>query len=235
MGQREQDIISEARITLNDVSDNPRWSDERLMKLLSDGQDEMGKSIPLLTSKCTITTTPGQTEYRLPEDSVKLLRASHVSTALQLLSYDEIERVSIGWEDDYGTVASIIVNALSQQTIRPYPMSKVSEPIKCRYHARPILLGWDGTDSEEELSINDMWDDGLKQYVIGMAFLDYGDESSISRSQIALGLYNKEFRSAQNLAKKSFAKSVRVTGYQARVSNSRRGDRYGSGSCRFGY
>ena len=64
-----------------------------------------------------------------------------------------------------------------------------------------------------------------------MAFLDYGDESSMVRSKVSLGLYGGEKGSADKLSKKSFAKRVVSTAYQARV-----GGRYGSNSnCRYGY
>ena len=234
MADRELAIIAKARTTLNDTSDAPRWTTERLMELLSEGQDAMCKDIPLYTCKATINTVPGQAEYRLPNDSVRLLRASSQGTALPILSYDEIEDSNMAWEEVTGSdVEALVVNALSQQTIRPYPLSNETRAIKTRYHARPILLGWDEAtkDSDEELTISDMWDEGLKQYVIAMAFLDYGDEASNSRAQTALGLYNGYYQRALKLSKKSFAKRVVTTSYQAKVS-SHQGGIYGNSSLR---
>ena len=234
MAQRELDILAEARITLNDVStSSPRWSDERLMQLLSNGQDDMCRNIPMVVNKANITTVGGQEEYKLPSDSVKLIRASSyvndgssiptkTINKLTLISYDEIERDNPEWESDYSSdFSAIVVNALSQQTIRPYPLLATdvaySKIIRCSYQAMPVKLGWYEDDSVEELTINEMWDYGLTQYVVGMAFLDYGDASSISRSQVALGLYGKEAMKAEKLAKKSFTKRVVTTGYQAKV------------------
>jgi len=246
MADRELKILAKARITLNDLNDaNPRWSNERLMELLSDGQDDMCKSIPMISKKAIINTVSGQEEYNLPNGSVKLLSANAVGLPLTITSYDEIERDYPEWEDLRASAfTNIVVNALSQNVIRPYPAlaeNTTSIPIKVRYQAMPVVLGWvapteqqDIGDSEEELTINDMWDFALRQYVIGMAFLDYGDEASISRSQVALSLYNKEFARAKKLASKSFAKRVRTTGFQAKVANSRYlGGQCGSSNNRF--
>jgi len=240
MAQRELSILANARITLNDTNtDNQRWSDERLMQLLSDGQDDMCKSIPIIASKATINTVVGQDVYRLPGDSIKLLRASSEGIPLSLTSYDEIEDAKPDWEEDKSsTYSAIIVNALSQQEIRPYPLVSTSKPIKVRYHARPVVLGWDSTtkDCMEELTISDMWDDGLKQYVIGMAFLDYGDEASNSRASTALGIYKGEYNKASNLAKNAFSKRLRVTHFQGKVSHrSDIGGNYAGSNCRSGY
>ena len=239
MAQRELSIIANARITLNDVKvDNPRWTTERLMGFLNEAQDTMCKGIPLLTNKVTINTVVGQDTYRLPTDSIKLLRASSEGIPLTITSYDEIEEAIPDWEEDTASsFRSVIVNALSQQEIRPYPLTSVSKPIKARYHMRPVALGWDTTalDSMEELSISDMWDEGLKQFIIGQAFLDYGDEASNSRASTALGLFKTEYAQALKLSKSSFSKRVRTTGYQAKVASLNYGGRHGSGNCRFGY
>jgi len=238
MAERELAIIASARTTLNDVNSTPRWTQKRLMELLSEAQDAMCKGIPLITRPYQLNSAAGQSTYRLPGDSVKLIRASSEGVKLKLVSYDEIEDANPGWEDDVSSgFSAVIVNALDQQEIRPYPMISESKPIKLRYHARPVLLGWDTSteDSVEELTISPMWDDGLRQYVIGMAFLDYGDEASNSRAATAMGLYQAEFTRAMKLSKKSFAKRVVVTTFQGKVASNFRGGQYGCSNSRFGY
>jgi len=239
MGQRELAIIADARITLNDTSNSPRWSNERLMSLLNDAQNTMCEDIPLITESYTLNTVSGQAEYKLPYGSVKLLRASSEGVPLNIVSYEDIEDIDPSWEDNTSSsFSAVIVNALSQQKIRPYPLTTTSKPIKIRYHSRPVELIWDATteDTIEGLTIEDMWDGGMKQYVIAQAFLDYGDEASNSRANTALGLFDATFKRALKLSRKSFSKRIVTTKYQAKVaSNLTRGDRYGSGSCRFGY
>jgi len=237
MAERELNIVKEARITLNDVSEPPRWSTERLMKLLEDGQRDLCKAAPLLTHRANINTAQGSETYRLPLDCVRLLRASCEGLPLPLVSYDAIEDVSADWEEDTGSVSHLVVNSLDQQEIRPYPMAKASQMIKVRYHSLPVELGWDEetTDSVEELEVSSMWDGGLTQFIVGKAFLDYGDEASNSRAGTALKMFGDAIYQAKKLSRKSFSKRVVSTTYQAKVSSLIGGREYGSSNCRSGY
>ncbi len=236
MAQRELDIIAKARTILNDVAEPYRWSTQRLMELLDDGQKDLCEAAPLIVSRATINTIPGQNTYRLPGRSIKLLRASTRLGSLELTSYDAIEEFDTDWEDTYGsTLLKVITNALDQQEIRPYPLTAETIAIKVSYQANPVELGWENDDSVEELTISDMWDGGLKQFVVGQAFLDYGDESSVARAGTALGIYKGAVARAIKLGKKSFSKRVVTTKFQGRVASTYSGGRYGSSNCRFGY
>ena len=244
MAERELDIIAQARITLNDTNENNfRWTTTRLMQLLQEGQEDLCRNAPMIVRKYNITTVAGKAEYTLPNDCVKILHASSYTndgssmptktmTPLKISSYDEIERDNPTWESDYSSDFShLIVNALSQNEIRTYPILAqdvaYSKIINTRYQATPVPLGWEEDDSIEELEVNSMWDFGLKQYIIAMAFLDYGDEASTTRASTATALYNKVVVKAKKLAKKGFGKRVVTTGYQAKVSNYREGINYG--------
>jgi hypothetical protein len=229
MAEREQAIIDEARVVLNDTNKtNLRWSDERLLKLLNEAQADLAKAVPLYTLKTTIIVSAGIEEYKLPDDCVTLLSVSYDGYVVRIASEEDMEELSIGWEDDIGcTISAVVVNELSQQTIRPYPLLSEqcdSVELRIRYHALPQPL----ESLEDELTLSNMWDNALTQYVIGKAFLDYGDESSISRANTAMSLYGKEYKQAQKMARKSFSKRTITTGYQGKVANSRFiGRRYG--------
>ena len=236
MAQRELDLIAEARITLNDVNKH-RWEDKRLMKLLCDAQQEFCRMVPLIVRKTTINTSYGQEEYRLPEDAIKILTARAGGHSLTKTSMEEMDFENPEWEDlTSSSYTHLIVNNLSQQVVRPYPKLSEGAPtvestIKIRYSAKPDLLGWDedNQDSENELEVSDIWDYALVQYVISKAFIDYGDESSLSRAQVAQGLYMSVMKDAQRKAKKGFSKRVITTGYQGRtaVTYNTNGVRYG--------
>lgn len=244
MGIREQDIIAEARITLND-SGKQRWTDKRLFKLLDDGQQEICREIPLITKKVILNTSAGQEEYKLPDACIKVLTASSAGRSIQIASMEELDRDNPTWEEVRGSQYShLVVNNLSQLMIRPYPLmaedyTGVNLTIKLRYSAKPISLGYvdnkldslKEADVKEELTISDTWDIGLIQYIIAKAFIDYGDESSLSRAQVASSLYLDVVSKASKLSKKSFSKRIITTGYQGRVANT--GGQYGSGSRRY--
>jgi hypothetical protein len=244
MAEREKQIISEARITLNDT-EKLRWSDKRLFQLLSNAQQEMCRDVPLIVRQATINTHPGQTEYRLPPDAIKLLTVRTDTRVLDVVSMEELDRVAPSWEDDIGvTYQAIVMNNLSQSTIRPYPKLPdtydESVPLKIRYSVKPQELGYkedsEGNgDTEIELSISNMWDTALIQYVISKAFIDYGDTTSLSRAQVADGLYMKELGRAFKLAKKAYSKKIVTTGFSNKVARTRFTQRntYGSSCYRY--
>lgn len=68
---RVQKIIDRARATLADP-DKTRWSDERLLTLLSEGQQDMSIRCLLLKKKVFIPLFDGQFTYGLPSDFIKL-------------------------------------------------------------------------------------------------------------------------------------------------------------------
>ena len=244
MPKREIDIIDEARVTLNDV-DKHRWTDKRLLKLLDDGQQEICREIPLITKKVTINTVPGQEEYRLPNGAIKVLTARSGGRSIDPVSMEELDHNNPEWEEAYGNqYTALVVNNLSQHIVRPYPLMSieytgVNLDIKIRYSAKPILLGYSEPvepnlpDTEEELVISDMWDIALIQYVIAKAFIDYGDESSLSRAQVASGLYLDVVVRAQKLSRKSFSKRTVTTPFQGKVARTSLGGYYGSSNSRY--
>lgn len=234
MAQRELNIITEARVTLNDNTKD-RWSDKRLLKLLDDAQQEICREIPLITKKVTINTAPGQETYGLPNGAIKTLTARSDGKTIEIISMEELDHNNPEWEEATGNqYTNLVVNNLSQHIIRPYPLlSEGSKAIKIRYSALPISLGYADDNTVEELTISNMWDYALTQYVISKAFIDYGDESSLSRSQVAQGLYLAVVDKAAKLSRKSFSKRVITTGYQGRVATTNRGEYYGSSNSRY--
>ena len=239
MGQRELNIINEARITLNDTAKH-RWTDERLMKLLCNGQQEFCREVPIIVHKIDLMTGSGQEEYSLPDEAIKVLSARASGRALDLVSFEEMDYFNPEWEDAVsGTYTHLVVNNLSQHVIRPYPkLAEGSSPdnakITIRYSAKPALLGWDEEkkDSKNSLEIADMWDYALQQYVISKAFIDYGDESSLSRSQVAQNGFYAILADAKRKSKKGFSKRVVTTGYQARTAISKSSSKGYLNECR---
>ena len=242
MGLREQDIISEARITLNDIN-KQTWTDKRLFKLLDNAQQEICREIPLITRKVTLNTFPGQEEYRLPSDCIKVLTARSGGRSLTTISMEELDRNNPEWEDVTSSqYSNLVVNNLTQHVVRPYPLMTegyegINLAIKLRCSAKPILLGYveteTTTDTEEELVIEEMWDYALTQYVISKAFIDYGDASALSRAEVANALFLAVVGKAAKLSKKSFSKRVITTGYQGRVANTNNGEDYGRSNIRY--
>jgi len=235
---REMGIINSARVTLNDIKVNPIYTTQRLMRILNDAQQTMCKAVPLLTENKIFNLVGGMKTYRLPDNSVKLLTANYDEVAIPIMSYEDIESIDRGWSNNVGSsVTSVLVDALNQQEIRPYPLTSGNHPLNVKYQALPIDLGWDETVNSniETLRIASMWDEAMTNYIIFKALIDYGDADSAVRADTIRREFELALVKAMKLSKKSFAKRVLTTKYQASVKSNNRGDRYGSGNCRFGY
>ena len=112
---RIQQIILDARDTLADTSEQ-RWTDERLLKLVSEAQEDIVIHNELLKASVSIPIVTGQAIYALPDDCYMILRASVDSREIPLLTYtvmDESARReaytndrSDSWERDRGFFAN---------------------------------------------------------------------------------------------------------------------------------
>lgn len=114
MTTRIENILSRARDTLADP-DKERWSDARLLRLLSEAQEDIAIHAELLKTTAFISLVVGQSEYDLPSDCYRILRASTASHEIPLTSYttmDENARRQIygdntldSWERDRGFIS----------------------------------------------------------------------------------------------------------------------------------
>lgn len=146
---RIESIISKARDTLADPNAE-RWSDARLLSLVSDAQQDIAIHTELLKNTVDIPLVINQAEYTMPSDTYLILRASTDETAIPISShekYDELARKdlltsqhdnwerdvgysnsyydykSTAWQDDTGSkIEAIITDKLNPQVIRTYPI-----------------------------------------------------------------------------------------------------------------
>jgi len=113
MPTRIEKILLRARDTLADP-DKERWSDVRLLRLLSEGQEDVAIHSELLKTSVAIPLVVGQAEYDLPSNCFIILRASTEAHEIPLESYttmDENARRQIygdntldSWERDRGFI-----------------------------------------------------------------------------------------------------------------------------------
>lgn len=114
MATRIETILSKARNTLADP-DKERWTDPRLLELLSEGHEDIVIHTEMLKATVDIPLVVNQAEYDLPIDCYRIYRASVQSHEIPLLSYttmDENARREIYsesttnyWERDRGFIA----------------------------------------------------------------------------------------------------------------------------------
>ncbi len=101
---RISDILLRARDTLADPN-GERWSDPRLLRLLSEGQEDIAKQTRLLKGELDIETLAGESVYDLPSDVWLITRASFDGCKLPLHTHHELDELvrtrAINQEDVY--------------------------------------------------------------------------------------------------------------------------------------
>jgi len=82
---RITEIISRARDTLADPNSD-RWDDPRLLRLVSEAQEDIVIHTELLKSRIDIPLVVGQAEYDLPADCYRIIRAAVDNREIPLLT-----------------------------------------------------------------------------------------------------------------------------------------------------
>lgn len=83
-------ILTRVRDTLADPN-KERWSDERLLRLLDEAQQDVAKQSQLLKGTYDLSLVIGQAEYSLPEDLWLITRATFDDYEIPLRSYDNMD------------------------------------------------------------------------------------------------------------------------------------------------
>lgn len=87
---RIANILTRARDTLADPT-GQRWSDERLLRLVSEAQQDIAKHTQMLKSQVDIPLIPGQRTYTLPRNLWIITRASFDGLALSLVTHEQLD------------------------------------------------------------------------------------------------------------------------------------------------
>jgi hypothetical protein len=91
MATRIENILLRARDTLADPR-KERWSDERLIRLIDEGQKDIAKQTKLLKAQTELSMAVGQAVYALPEDLWLITRATFNDTEIGLTTYDVMDQ-----------------------------------------------------------------------------------------------------------------------------------------------
>jgi len=128
---RIENIILRARDTLADPTAN-RYSDSRLLRLLSEGQKDIISQTKLLRNSYELLAIPDTVVYTLPEDTWIVTRASYKGAKLDLVTFDKMDDYLVGtnnyclgsdWENHTGlTPKALVYDRLNIQQLRLYPL-----------------------------------------------------------------------------------------------------------------
>lgn len=118
---RIEAILKKARYSLADPA-KERYSDERLLSALSEGQRDIARQTRLLKDEVDIVLELAAPIYRLPEDLWLITRATFNDEVIPLLSYDRMDDNDLGWYNRFGNkVEALVYDKRNMLDIRVYP------------------------------------------------------------------------------------------------------------------
>jgi hypothetical protein len=99
---RTADIITRARDALSDPR-KERYSDERLYRLIDEAQTTIARFARTLRKDIFLPVYPGIVDYVMPNDCYLVTRVSYEQQALELKSYEEMDKLNASWSEEVGT------------------------------------------------------------------------------------------------------------------------------------
>ena len=91
---RIADILRKARYRLADP-DGDRWTDERLIQLVDEGQRDIAHQTRILKGETTLEMVVNQAIYALPDDVFMITRASYNGCQIEFATYDKMDELAL--------------------------------------------------------------------------------------------------------------------------------------------
>lgn len=146
MSQRIRNILKKARYTLADPKSD-RWTDARLLSILSSGQKDVARQTRLLKELVSIPLEVGISDYDLPEDTWLVTRASFADRPIDMLSYDHMDEHSCTWQlESSDKISAVIYDRRNLTRIKVYPIPNAGYIVNS-YDVNPILGVTDSVDN----------------------------------------------------------------------------------------
>lgn len=115
-------ILLQVRDSLSDP-DQERWSDDRLLRILSEGQKDIARQTQILKGESEIPLLAGQYTYDLPEDLYLLMRVVFGNEVISLMSHQDMDHMNLGWFSKYGPdIQALVYDKLDLHKIRTFPI-----------------------------------------------------------------------------------------------------------------
>lgn len=122
MTTRIADILTRARDSLADPN-KERWSDDRLLRLLDEGQKHFAREAKLLKATSIVNLFPDQATYTLPSDCWLITRACFKDLVIPLTSHERMDELNTNWYTETGSaVERLIFDNRLPEEIRTYPI-----------------------------------------------------------------------------------------------------------------
>lgn len=116
------EVITGIRYRVGDIPGS-KYTEARILELINESLDDLSRKLDILKAEITLPVIPYQRSIEVPDKGfIKLTRVRYENTRLQLLSYDEMDRVA-GWETAVGTkLQAVVFNLQNPQHLTLYPL-----------------------------------------------------------------------------------------------------------------
>lgn len=191
-----QDIISRARIVLNDA-DAVRWTDAEFVHWINDGCRVIALLRPdscVVNGPITLALGTKQSIAGLTPAGLRLLdvvRNITTSRGVRIVDREVLDTQVPGWHGASATqaVTNYIFDNRDPTTFYVYPPSTAGTQLEIIYARNPVVItvGTLGTDT---LSPPDIYLDPLLNYVLARA---YGKDATFAQNKVLADGYNAAF------------------------------------------
>lgn len=124
---RVENILLRARDTLADTK-KERWSDERLLRLVDEGQLDICMRAKLLRETYSTPVIDGKAEYKLPDDLLYLDRVLYNGSRIEMVGHTQLDREKGSWEKDKGEPYYVVFDKQNRGHLRLYPIPHIAKP-----------------------------------------------------------------------------------------------------------
>lgn len=118
---RVSEILLRARDRLADTQ-KKRFSDARLIRLLSEAQEQVATTTKVLRTEATFSLTPFTSKIQLPDNCFAVLRVEWEGVKLAMKSYDEMDEAMPEWKTVVAPKPTAVVyNLRDAQELQLWP------------------------------------------------------------------------------------------------------------------
>lgn len=118
---RVERILLKVRDTLADQK-KERWSDERLIRLLDEGQKDLCRRAKVLRTTAEFIIFDGKHTYEMPSDFLLLDKISINDVPIKLIGHQELDKSIDKWELRTGAVTHAVFDKQLRGKVRLFPV-----------------------------------------------------------------------------------------------------------------
>jgi len=180
-------ILAKVRDNLSDT-EKTRWTDERLIGLIDEGQKDLANKAGNLKDIIILDLVKGEYYYSLPENVLIVTRVEYKKAALKPITTSQINRDA----NVKGSPEYFVFDKLRRPNITLYPIPDKDEngvlAVYCNTLPRTL------TNGSDEIEISSAYVKALEFYATYRALMDNQDTMSIQLASQYNSLYQVERR-----------------------------------------